>query len=64
MKEILSDKNKFKDIDIKAGKEINFMLQQEDRLIDFLKRIKGSISDELYKYLYPRGSKPGVMYLP
>ena len=35
MKEILSDKNKFKDIDIKAGKEINFMLQQEDRLIDF-----------------------------
>ena len=62
MKELLSDGSKFKKIDIKSGKEINFLLQQEKRLIEFLKSIKKSVTTELYKKLYPSGSQPGIMY--
>ena len=62
MKEMLSDCQKFKKIDLTAGKEINMLLQQEDRLTSFLKRIKKGIDNELYKSLYPQGSQPGVMY--
>ena len=35
---------------------------QEDRLTIFLKIVKRSISDQLYKELYPRGSQSGIMY--
>ena len=59
---MLSDSSKFKKLDIKPGKEINFLLQQEDRLTNFLKKVKKSISEQLYKELYPRGSQPGIMY--
>ena len=37
------------------------MLQQEDRHTNFLKKVKRSISDHLYKELYPRGLQPGIM---
>ena len=59
---MLSDSSKFKKLDMKLGKEINFLLQQEDRLTNFLKKVKRSTSDQLYKELYPRGSQPGIMY--
>ena len=59
---MLSDSRKFKKLDIKPGKEINSLLQQEDRLTNFLKKVKKSISDQLYKELYPRGSQSGIMY--
>ena len=62
MKNILADATKFKQIEVKSGKELNVLLQQEDRLTNFLKSIKKSISIELYKKLYPQGSQPGVMY--
>ena len=62
MDEMLSDSSKFKKLDIKPGKEINSLLQQEDRLTNFLKKVKRSISDQLYKELYPRGSQPRIMY--
>ena len=59
---MLSDSSKFKKLNVKPGKEINFLLQQEDRLTNFLKKVKRSISEQLYKELYPRGSHPGIMY--
>ena len=59
---MLSDSRKFRKLNIKPGKEINFLLQQEDRLTNFLKKGKRSISEQLYKELYPRGSQPGIMY--
>ena len=59
---MLSDSSKFKKLDIKPGKEINSLLHQEDRLTNFLKKVKRSISDQLYKELYPRVSQPGIMY--
>ena len=62
MNEILSDSSKFMKLDIKPRKEINSLLQQEERFISFLKKVKTSISDQLYKELYPRGSEPGIMY--
>ena len=62
MNEMLSDSSKFKKLDIKPGKEINSLLQQDDRLNNFLERVKRSISDQLYKELYPRGSQPGIMH--
>ena len=40
MNEMLSDSSKFKKLDIKPGKGINSLLQQEDRLTNFLKKSK------------------------
>ena len=40
MKELLSDANKFKEITVEPGKEINILLQHEDKLNEFLKRVK------------------------
>ena len=62
LNEMLSDSSKFKKLNIKHGKEITFLLQQEDRLTNFLKKVKRSISEQLYKELYPRGLQPGIMY--
>ena len=59
---MLSDSSKFKKLNVKPGKEINYLLQQEDRLTNFLKKVKKSISEKLYKELYPRGSQPGIIY--
>ena len=54
LNEMLSDSSKFKKLNIKHGKEITFLLQQEDRLTNFLKKVKRSISEQLYKELYPK----------
>ena len=62
MNEMLSDSSKFKKLDINPGKEINSLLQQDDRLTNVLKKVKKSISDQLYKELYPSSSQPGIMY--
>ena len=58
----LSDSSKFKKLNIKPGKEINFLLQLQDRLTKFLKKVKRSVSEQLYKELYPRGSQSVIMY--
>ena len=62
LNKMLSDSSKFKKLNVKPGKEINFLLQQEDRLTNFLKKVKSSISGQLYKEPYPRGSQPDIMY--
>ena len=40
MTQMLSAPNKFKKLDIKPRKEINSLLQQEDRLNNFLEKVK------------------------
>ena len=47
---------------LKPGKEINCLLQHEDKLVAFLKRVKKSLGEDLYKKLYPQGSQPGILY--
>ena len=54
---MLSDSRKFEKLNIKPGKKINLLLQQENRLGNFLKKLKRSISEQLYEKNYPRGSK-------
>ena len=61
MKELLSDASKFKEIAVEPGKEINLLPQHEGKLIEFLKRVKSSVTTDLYKHLYPQGSQPGIM---
>ena len=39
LNKMLSDSSKFKKLNVKPGKEINFLLQQEDRLTNFLKKV-------------------------
>ena len=56
MKEILSDIDKFKKLIVKLGKELNCLVQHEDKLVNFLKRVKKSLGEEVYKNLYPQGS--------
>ena len=47
MKELLSDVSKFNEIIVEPGKEISLLLQHEGKLIEFLKRVKSSITIDL-----------------
>ena len=49
MKEILSGIGKFKKLNVKPGKELNCLLQHEDTLVNFLKRVKKLLGEEVYK---------------
>ena len=40
LNEMLSDSSKFKKLNVKPGKEIIFLVQQEDKLTIFLKKVK------------------------
>ena len=62
MTEMLSDIDKLKKLDVKPGKELNLLLRHEDKLVSFVKGIKKSIGEDLYRSLYPQGSQPGIMY--
>ena len=58
MKKLLSDVSKFKEITVEPGKEINLLLQHEGKLTQFLKRVKSSVTTDLYKHLYSQDSHP------
>ena len=58
---LLSDVSKFKEIIVEPGKEINLLLQHEGKLIEFLKRVKSSVTTDWYKHLYSQGSRPGII---
>ena len=62
MTEMLLDIYKLKKLDVKPGKELSLLLKHEDKLVSFLKGIKKSIGEDLYKSLYPQGSQPGILY--
>ena len=62
--DILSDTSKFQKLDIKEGKDYNFIINQEKcickTLFDLSK--KGVLSEDDYARLSPCGSKPSVLY--
>ena len=64
MKEIVSHTTKFEQINIKEDKKLNFLLKNEKKVIDLIKRLEneGKISEKEYKLIYPRGSRPGILY--
>ena len=64
MKEIVSDKTKFEQINIEEDKQVNFLLKSEKKVIDLMKRLEneGIISEKEYELIYPRGSRPGILY--
>ena len=62
MTEMLLDIDKLKKLNVKPGEELSLLLKQEDKLVSFLKGIRKSIGEDLYKSLYPQGSQPGIMF--
>ena len=61
MKELLSDVSTFKET-VESGNEISLLLQEDGKLIEFLRQVKSSIMTDLYKHLYLQGSQAGIMY--
>ena len=49
-------------MNVKPVKELTCLLQHEGKLVNFLKRVKKSLGEEVYKNLYPQGSQPRVLY--
>ena len=64
IEEILNDHTKFSNLDILAGKEINYITNLEKRISSDLKLLKDKeiIDKATYKNIKPVGSKPGVLY--
>ena len=64
MKEIISDTTKFEQINIEQDKQLNFLLKREQKVIDLIKRLEteGKISEKEYELIYPRGSRPDILY--
>ena len=54
----------FEQINIEQDKQLNFLLKSEKKVIDLIKRLEneGKISEKEYELIYPRGSRPGVLY--
>ena len=64
IEEILNDHTKFSNLDIPAGKEINYITNLEKRITSDLKLLKDEeiIDKATYKNIKPVGSRPGVLY--
>ena len=65
MKEVISDTTKFEKINIEGDKQLNFLLKSEKKVIDLIKRLEneGKISKKEYQLIYPRGSRPHILYV-
>ena len=64
IEKILNDHTKFSNLDIPAGKEINYITNLLERIISDLKLLKGEeiIDKATYKNVKAVGSRPGVLY--
>ena len=64
MKEIIFDTTKFEQINIEQDKQLNFLLKIEKKVIDLIKRLENEskISEKEYELIYPKGSRPGILY--
>ena len=67
MEQIVSDSNKFLVLSpniIKEGCELQYIDKHEEKVRSFLKKLLSAkkISKRQHDLLYPRGSKPGVLY--
>ena len=63
MENILKDQTKFEKVTIKT-RILNFQVNHEKNINDFLKNLKNSdsLSDKQYKKIKAVGSKPGILY--
>ena len=64
IEEILNDDTKFSNLEIPAGKEINYITNLEKKITSDLKLLKDEeiIDKATYKNIKPVESKPGVLY--
>ena len=64
MCELLADTSKFRKLNIKDGKDYNFLINQELRLSKLLRRLrdKGAMNNEVYQRLNPTGTQPSILY--
>ena len=64
IEEILNDQAKFSNLDISAGKEINYITNLEKRITSDLKLLKNVeiIDEATYKNIKPVGSRPCILY--
>ena len=64
IEEILNDHTKFSNLDIPAGKEINYITRLEKRITSDLKPLKDKeiIDKATYTNIKPVGSRQGVLY--
>ena len=60
----VSDTSRFEQIIIEEDEHFNFLLKTEKKVVDLLKRLEneGKISEKEYKLIYPRDSRPGILY--
>ena len=63
IEEILNDHTKFFNIDIPAGKEINYITNLEKRITSNLKllKVEETVDKATFKNIKPVGSRPGVL---
>ena len=64
MKVIPSDWSKFQKISIEKNKVLNYIVDMENRIIDFLRKLKNEkiISEKKYEDLYPVGLSRAILY--
>ena len=64
MKGLLSDTSKFERLDIPPDKDLNFVINSEDKIKNILKSFhnKESLTDILYKKILSAGCRPGILY--
>ena len=64
IKKLLDHPRQFEKLSIDLSKELNFILNCEQKAIDILKEIKNKnqTNEDLYKKLHPVGSQPEVLY--
>ena len=64
VKDILLDSSKFSKVNVAPGKEIRYILNQQERFKVVLDALlaSGKISNQEFNKLNPVGSKPGVLY--
>ena len=64
MSKILNNDAKFEMIQYDHDKELNYILNLEEKIINFLKDLKHKeeFAKVDYNHLYPCGSRPGILY--
>ena len=64
IKKLLDHPRQFEKLSIDLSKELNFILNCEQKVSDILKEIKNKnqTNEDLYKKLHPVGSQPEVLY--
>ena len=64
MENLLSDQRKFEKLTLKNDAFLNFVVNQEKRIDDILKKLidSNNTSNEMCKFVKPVGTRPDIMY--